>query len=103
MYKISAYIEEKQAHAAAADIINNNPIQFIPTYYYGKNGVLLLNQTKFKYLTTVLDGILFYFRNDKGESTCLPCNFSKSRRTIVVGHVYMSNAVKNLFPTLISR
>ena len=77
--KFQHILKRNKPHAAAADIINNNPIQFIPTYYYGKNGVLLLNQTKFKYLTTVLDGILFYFRNDKdGKSTCLPCNFSKS-------------------------
>lgn len=58
-----------------SNVIQNMP-KFIPTYYYGKNGVLLINQTKFQYLTSVLDGVLFYFRNDKaGKETCLPCKF----------------------------
>ena len=53
--------------------------KFIPTYYYGHHGILQLNQSKYHYLTSVLDGITFYFRNDKyGQQTCLPCKFTSS-------------------------
>ena len=44
-------------------------VKLIPTHYYGGNGKLVLKT--YPWLSAATDGVLFYFRNDKGgQSEC---------------------------------